>query len=227
MPQWLWWTLLASAILAILFSIFWQIFMKKRIAKIRKESGNVVTQIRPNRGEIRLDVKRVLNNELKDDDIEFMLNTIFVNQYENSLIVGDNQEYISFIIKNQFQWANTWNTNINKNNLTKINEDLNNYVFNTFSIENIENEQLRFNLIFLDNIDTVEKDVESLYKFLAINGMIMANVKGLNNFTRSVIQEKFNHNQYIWEYSTSNNFILIVKKQISNLQIAQANNKEN
>lgn len=161
--------------------------------------------IRPNQGEIKADVKNALNIKLKDSDVEYLINNVFVNQYENILVVGKDLEYISYIINNQLLWANTFNTNLNDTNIQTLKSLDCLYDFKEDKIDFYE-------AILLINDDNSLNKIHDYYQKLVKNGMIIANISFLNSYSRKLLIQEFKTKNYTYEISPNKNFILIVKK---------------
>ncbi|UUD37276.1 Uncharacterised protein [Mycoplasmopsis californica] len=193
----------AIGISFISFIIFF--FIIRRV-KNKYSFGNTNQAVRKNAGEINDDVKDKLGISMKPQQVEFLINNIFINQYENILIFGQNCEYYGFTIAKQLKWTKIFHNKVDEENLNKIKNLGYEYNYKMAGLNQT------FDAILWINDEDINNYLENLYEKLNANGMIIINVNPLNNYSRTILSDQIKKFGYLYEFSADRKFILIVKK---------------
>ncbi|BAP39548.1 BC85_0335 family putative methyltransferase [Metamycoplasma canadense] len=145
--------------------------VKKYVSPREEDEKNKLKKINPNYGVVLDGIKKFYDSELNDFFICFVINTIYLNNYEN-IYCEDKNNYLALSI------SNLANKQVFLNN--KKNVKLNNEIKNEF--ENIKFDLISYTseinkksdlIILLNNNLEFKKAIESKLSFLSENGMII------------------------------------------------------
>lgn len=198
-----------TAIVALLISLLTSvvfIIIKNNIIK-KSGLGSIPFIVRPNKGEISFQVLKLLKYKINEKDVDFLLDCIFINSFQN-ILISKSHEYIGYEIQKQIQFANIFQKEADKNNLQLLQENK-----FTYQIRDIE-ENLTFDLIYTSFQEVNKQSFESNLKQLSDRGMIIININSIDKFAKSALIytiEKFNIK---YEYSLYKNLLLIVKNNL-------------
>ncbi|MDJ1646874.1 BC85_0335 family putative methyltransferase [Mycoplasma phocimorsus] len=197
-----------SAIVAILISLVTSIvfiIVKNNIVK-KSGAGSIPFIVRPNKGEISSDVMKLLKYKINEKDVDFLLDCIYVNSYQN-ILISKNHEYIAYAIQKQIQFANIFQKEINQQNFKILQDHDLTYNVNKMQVET-------YDLIYISFEELNFNSMQENLKQLNDRGMIIVNIESMDKFSKTALIytiEKFNIK---YEYSLYKNLLLIVKNNL-------------
>ncbi|QSF13985.1 BC85_0335 family putative methyltransferase [Mycoplasma sp. Mirounga ES2805-ORL] len=216
----LFYSAIAVVLIAIIIYIILVVVTKKIKSKVRNEEleklkFKIQEQRAGNLKNIPLDIKEYFKSNLNNEDLENLVNTIYLNDANNVLLVGNKLEYPALLFSYQ-----------SEANIKVFNYDLDARLWNNAvlefpeffkkKIDLIDKIDEKFKLIFAINSTQLSQTIyEKYYEHLENNGMLIIlenvntkrDVKTLTSFLKT--------KKIVYEVSkVKSNFVYIVKKDI-------------
>ncbi|CAC13727.1 unknown; predicted coding region [Mycoplasmopsis pulmonis] len=204
--------LFASIFVVSAIAIICYIFIKLKVKKIKKNEDFKEKELekimRPNAGEIDLELKKISSSKFDDLDLDFILNTIYRNNYKKIALLGKENEYIYFSIKSLIDFeTEILYEDYNKDLVEKITAKNPKYVFQSSSSKE------DFDLALAINFDSSYNQIyNQCLKLVKKNAMILIHCNGSKKNDLETLLKDLNFLKQKYEISkVKSEFLLIVK----------------
>lgn len=212
--------LMISAIIVVIigFAIYFGIiywtkkYTKKYVEKAQREAIEQIRTMRNDIGSLPFELENYFKSKVNPYDIEGMINTIYLNKYQDKLILSKNEEFAFASISMKTQGKTFYHLkdfDFEKYNSARMEKP---ELFPN-DIELYSNQKIDFIGVFNSNF-SLEEIFESFFDKLNENGMICVSLnkvsrKDVNNLLETLKYRKINHE--ISYFSTR--FLFITNKK--------------